>query len=447
MLISVLGTGYLGATLAACLSSLGHAVVGIDNDADRIRELRRGRAPFHEAGVDRLLDEGVRSGRLSFTDDLAAAVGADVHFLCVGTPQVDNGSRADLSALWAVTHGLAPLLDGPCLVVGKSTVPVGTAALLRDAIHAEAPAGNRVSLAWNPEFLREGRAVRDSLEPDRLVVGVESDEDLQVLREVYADLVARGVPLIRTDLPTAELAKVAANAMLAARLSLVNFLAEVCEVSAADVGGLTEILGTDPRIGHDFLNPGLGYGGGCLPKDTRAFVARARELGVVESTSLLEAVDAVNNRQRVRTTELAISLLDDAPEGRLVAVLGGAFKAESDDVRDSPALEVADRLRDSGAVVRVYDPQAGANVRRTHPRLQVMADVTAACSGAELVLVLTEWAEFASLDPVALTGVVARPRVIDGRLVLDADKWISAGWDFHALGRALPLKRTERSSA
>ena len=437
MLISVLGTGYLGATHAACLAACGHDVVGVDTDAAKVARLAAGRAPFHEPGLDALLAEHTASGRLRFTTALSAAAGATVHFLCVGTPQADGGGHADLGALWASVDALAPLLTGPCLVVGKSTVPVGTAAQVRDRIRGQAPAGDAVSLAWNPEFLREGRAVVDSLSPDRLVWGVEREADHQLLREVYADLVLRGVPVIRTDLPTAELAKVSANAMLAARISLVNLLAEVCEASGADVGDLTAVLGSDPRIGSDFLRPGLGYGGGCLPKDTRAFVARARELGVTESAALLEAVDAVNGRQRSRTVELAARLLDGVVAGRRLAVLGGAFKAGSDDIRDSPALEVATRLSALGAAVRIYDPQAGDNVRRAAPELVGCASPLQACDRAELVLVLTEWPEFASLDPVELGEVVARRVVLDARLLLDPDKWSGAGWDLHALGRSV----------
>jgi UDPglucose 6-dehydrogenase len=437
VLISVLGTGYLGATHAACLAAWGHTVVGVDTNPERLELLRHGRAPFHEPGLDRLLLDGIRSGRLCFTDDLAEAAGAEVHFLCVGTPQAADEERADLSALWAVSEALAPLLTARCLVVGKSTVPVGTAALLRDRLRELAPAGEAVSLAWNPEFLREGRAVADTLDPDRLVLGVESEEDHQALCEVYDDLLRRGVQIFRTDLPTAELAKVSANALLAARISLVNLLAEVCEASAADVRDLTDILGADPRIGRAFLDPGLGYGGGCLPKDTRGFVARARELGVVESTDLLVAVDRVNLRQRSRTVELAGSLVDlsTAPK---VAVLGGAFKAGSDDVRDSPALAVADELRRRGGRVVVHDPRAGVNVRRACPDLEVAPDVGSAVAGAELVLVLTEWPEFAALDPEDVGRAVARRVVVDGRLVLDPDRWRAAGWQLHALGRGAP---------
>jgi UDPglucose 6-dehydrogenase len=444
VLISVLGTGYLGATHAACLAAGGHTVVGVDTDARKLALLRQGRAPFHEPGLGQLLCEGVASGRLRFTDDLTEAAAAEVHFLCVGTPQISDGDRADLTALWAVADALAPLLRPGSLVVGTTTVPVGTAASLRDRLRGAAAggtsAGSTVSVAWNPEFLREGCAVRDSLQPDRLVLGVEADEDYQVLREVYADLIARGVPVFRTDLATAELAKVSANAMLAARISLVNLLAEVCEASDADVGDLTDVLGADPRIGSDFLSPGLGYGGGCLPKDTRAFVARARELGVVDSSELLLEVDRVNTRQRSRTVEIAGSLVDLA-RGPRVGILGGAFKAGSDDIRDSPALAVAQQLHERGARVRIHDPQAGANIRRCHPELQVVPSIQAAAVDAEILLVLTEWPEFASVDPVDLGRCVARRTVVDGRLVLDPDKWRAADWDFHALGRAATVGR------
>jgi UDPglucose 6-dehydrogenase len=434
--ISVIGTGYLGATHAACLAACGHDVVGIDSDPARTAVLCEGRAPFHEPGLDAVLADGVAAGRLRFTTDLSEAHDAQVHFLCVGTPQRPGSHAADLSALEAVVEVLGPALRGPTLVVGKSTVPVGTAARLAERLRALAPAGAAVGVAWNPEFLREGHAVEDSLRPDRLVLGVESDGDDQVLRDVYAAVIAAGVPVVRTDLPTAELAKVSANVMLAARVSLVNLLAEVCEAAAADVGDLTRIIGLDARIGDRFLSPGIGYGGGCLPKDTRAFVARAEELGLAESVRVLREVDALNMRQRSRTVDKAVALLGGRLAGRRIGVLGAAFKAGSDDVRDSPALDVAATLSGRGADVRVHDPQAGDSARRVHPELPVVDSVEAACAGAELVLVLTDWDEFRGLDPVALADLVTHPCVLDGRLVLDPDKWRAAGWDVHALGRA-----------
>jgi UDPglucose 6-dehydrogenase len=435
VLISVIGTGYLGATHAACLAACGHEVVGIDVDAAKVARLAAGSAPFHEPGLDDLIRRGVGSGALRFDTDTRCVASADAHFLCVGTPQSAGSQAADLSALDAAVAALTPHLRRPSLVVGKSTVPVGTARRLADRVVSAAPAGERVALAWNPEFLREGHAVEDSLRPDRLVFGVADDACDQVLRDIYAPMLARGVPVVRTDLETAELAKVSANVMLAARISLVNVLAEVCEAADADVEDLTRILGLDPRIGSRFLTPGIGYGGGCLPKDTRAFVARAEELGVDGSAALLREVDAVNMRQRSRAVDRAVRLLGGTVAGRRVGVLGAAFKADSDDVRESPALDVAARLRTLGAEVRLYDPRAAGNARRAQPDLQTVGSVEQACAAAELVLVLTDWDEFRGIDPVALAGVVRRPTVLDGRLALDADKWRAAGWDVHALGR------------
>lgn len=435
MRISVLGTGYLGATHAACLAACGHEVVGIDTSRERVALLATGRAPFHEPGLDDLLQTGLRQGRLSFSSDYSAVRDCAVHFLCVGTPQVRGGYAADLVALETAVAGLGPLLAHPCLVVGKSTVPVGTAAHLQSRLRELAPAGAGVDVAWNPEFLREGHAVEDSLRPDRLVFGAETHAADQTLRDVYAPLLAAGVPVVHTDPATAELAKVSANAMLATRISLVNLLAEVCEAANADVGDLTKILGLDERIGPLFLTPGIGYGGGCLPKDTRAFIARAHELGAGEPAGLLREVDAVNLRQRARTVDLTVALLGGSTQHRTVAVLGAAFKANSDDVRSSPALDIAATLAARGADVRVYDPMATANARRAEPLLHYTESVESACRAADVVLVLTEWAEFAGLDPVSLAEVVAAPVIVDGRLLLDADKWRAAGWSFHGLGR------------
>jgi UDPglucose 6-dehydrogenase len=433
--VSVVGTGYLGATHAVCLASWGHTVVGVDVDPERVAGLAAGEPPFREPGFRRLLREGLASGRLSFRGDLAAVADAGVHFLCVGTPQARDGGAADLGALHEVVETLAPYLRRPSVVVGRSTVPVGTAARVGALLRGLAPAGDHVRLAWNPEFLREGHAVADSLHPDRLVLGVEDDDAYETLLQVYAPLVAAGTRVVRTDLPTAELAKASANVMLAARISLVNVLAEVCERAGADIGDLIAILGSDPRIGDRFLTPGVGYGGGCLPKDLRAFVARADELGLAGSTGLLTAVDAANLRQRTRVVDLAREVVGDV-RNRHIAVLGAAFKAGSDDIRDSPALDVTLRLEALGALVHVHDPWAGENVRRAHPHLDVVSTVEEACAGADLVLVLTEWDDYRSLDPVALATTVRTPRVIDGRLALDPDKWRAAGWWMLALGRS-----------
>jgi UDPglucose 6-dehydrogenase len=436
--ISVIGTGYLGATHAACLAACGHDVVGVDTDQERLAMLRQGRVPFHEPGLDALLADGVASGRLRFTDSCADAAEAEVHFLCVGTPQLAGSHAADLSYLDAAVTALLPCLHTPALVVGKSTVPVGTAQRLADRLRAEAPAGEAVRVAWNPEFLREGHAVQDSLHPDRLVFGVDDDASDLVLRELYASMISAGVPVVRTDLATAELAKSSANVMLAARVSLVNLLAEVCELADADVGDLTRILGLDKRIGSEFLAPGLGFGGGCLPKDTRSFIARAQELGLGGPAMVLREVDSLNMRQRARTIDRAVAMLGGRPAGCRVAALGAAFKAGSDDIRDSPALDVAATLEALGAEVHVYDPRAGENAVRSCPGLLKADSVEGACREADIVLVLTEWDEFGGIDPVSLSAVVRHPRVLDARLVLDPDKWRAAGWEFQALGRGGP---------
>ena len=432
--ISVIGTGYLGATHAAALAGWGHEVVGVDVDPARVGRLAQGLAPFHEPGFDDLLADGVRAGRLTFSTDLSAAADADVHFLCVGTPQLPDGHGADLTALWQAVDGLATHLRRGALVVGKSTVPVGTAALVQERLDALVPPGHAVEVAWNPEFLREAHAVEDSLHPDRLVLGVASDAAEATLHEVYEPVLRDGTPAVRTDLQTAELAKASANVMLASRISLVNMLAEVCEAADADIERLTEILGLDARIGPRYLSPGIGFGGGCLPKDLRAFASRAAELGVGSASELLGAVDAVNTHQRQRAVDLTATLLGGHPRGRRVAVLGAAFKADSDDVRDSPALAVASAVAQLGACVRVFDPRAGRHLRdRTD--LETSDSVESACASADLTLVLTEWPQFGELDPIALGRVVERREVIDGRLVLDPARWTRAGWQVHALGR------------
>lgn len=434
MRISVLGTGYLGATHAACMAALGHEVVGIDADPDTVAVLATGRAPFHEPGLDDLIAEGLASGRLSFDTRYERAADADVHFICVGTPQRSDGDAADLSYVWATIRELAPLLQQPCVVVGKSTVPVGTARRLRTLLDECAPVDAEVEIAWNPEFLREGHAVDDSLRPDRLVFGAHHPRAEAALRDVYKSLLSEGVPVVCTDLATAELAKVAANSMLATRLSLINAFGEICEASGAHVGDLATVLGLDPRIGASFLDPGVGFGGSCLPKDIRALMARAEELGVSHAVGLLREVDQINLRRRTRAVDLAVGLLGGNPQGRSMAVLGAAFKPGSDDVRDSPALDVAAQLHAIGVEVTVCDPAAADSARRIHPELSYCSDVFVACSGAEVILLLTEWPEFADVDPSALASVVSRPQVVDGRLALDRSRWQAAGWVYHALG-------------
>ena len=438
MRCTVFGTGYLGATHAAGMAELGHDVLGVDIDAGKVAKLAAGEVPFYEPDLREMLQRNIEAGRLRFTTDYAEAADfADVHFLGVGTPQKKGEYGADLRHVYAVIDTLVPLLTRPAVVVGKSTVPVGTAADLSVRAAGLAPEGVTVEVAWNPEFLREGFAVADTLHPDRIVIGVQKDSQLAepVLREMYAPMLAAGVPLLLADLQTAELVKVSANAFLATKISFINAISEVCEAVDADVTVLADALGHDARIGRRFLNAGLGFGGGCLPKDIRAFMARAGELGANHALTFLREVDSINMRRRTRMVELATKACGGSLLGANVAVLGAAFKPESDDVRDSPALNVAGMLQLNGATVNVYDPQAIENSRRLFPTLNYATTVVEACDRADAVLVLTEWREFVDLDPAALADTVRAKVVVDGRNCLDVRRWQQAGWQVFALGR------------
>ncbi|MCP2335383.1 UDPglucose 6-dehydrogenase [Actinomadura rupiterrae] len=439
--LTVIGTGYLGATHAACMADLGFEVLGLDVDHEKIARLSAGDLPVYEPGLEPVLRRNLESGRLRFTTSFEeAAEFGDVHFICVGTPQKQGEYAADLAFVDAAVDSLAPHLKRPCLVVGKSTVPVGTAARLARKLAERAPAGTDAVLAWNPEFLREGFAVKDTLHPDRIVVGLPSDPDAgtlaeKTLREIYATMIGEGTPFITADFPTSELVKVAANAFLATKISFINAMAEVCEAAHADVTKLSEALSHDDRIGGKFLGPGLGFGGGCLPKDIRAFMARAGELGADQALTFLREVDEINIRRRIRMVDLARELLGGSFIGRTVGVLGAAFKPNSDDVRDSPALDVAASIRGQGARVTVYDPQAMPNARRAQPALDFGPSALDAARGAHVVLLLTEWSEFREMDPHALAEVVAEKNIVDGRNALDPDHWRAAGWNYRALGR------------
>lgn len=434
--ITVIGTGYLGATHAACMAELGFEVLGVDVDEAKVAALQEGRVPFYEPDLEPLLRKHIESQTLRFTTSYEeAGKFGDVHFLCVGTPQRHGELAADLTYIDAALESLAPHLAKDSLVVGKSTVPVGTADRLARKLAELAPSGVKAELAWNPEFLREGYAVNDTLRPDRLVIGVRSAEAEQTLRTVYADAIANGTPFIVADFATAELVKVAANAFLATKISFINAMAEVCELAGADVTVLADALGHDDRIGRKFLNAGVGFGGGCLPKDIRAFMARAGELGVDQALTFLREVDAINLRRREHVVELARQACGGTLNGARVAVLGAAFKPDSDDLRDSPALDVASRVAGLGATVVVTDPTALENVRRTRSDLQVAEDPFEAARDADVVLLLTEWRQFVGLDPVALGEVVRTKHVIDGRNALDPQAWRAAGWTYTGLGR------------
>ncbi|WP_075779250.1 UDP-glucose dehydrogenase family protein, partial [Streptomyces acidiscabies] len=440
--ITVIGTGYLGATHAAAMAELGFEVLGLDVVPEKVEMLQRGEVPMYEPGLEELLRAHVAgiegsSGRLRFTLDFAeVAAFGDVHFVCVNTPQRHGEYAADMSYVESAIASLAPHLDRPTLVVGKSTVPVGSAERLAAYLAAHAPAGVDAELAWNPEFLREGFAVQDTLRPDRLVVGVRSERAERVLREVYATPVAAGTPFVVTDFPTAELVKTSANSFLATKISFINAMAEVCEAAGGDVVQLAEAIGYDDRIGHKFLRAGIGFGGGCLPKDIRAFMARAGELGADQALTFLREIDSINMRRRGQMVEMAREALGGgAFLGKRVAVLGAAFKPDSDDVRDSPALNVAGQIHLQGGQVTVYDPKGMGNARRLFPTLGYAESVVDAVRGADVVLHLTEWREFRELDPAALGEVVRGRVILDGRNALDPGVWRKAGWVYRGMGR------------
>ena len=473
MRMTVFGTGYLGATHAACMAELGHEVLGVDVDEAKIKSLTEGKVPFFEPGLPEILERNLANGRLRFTTDYAeAAQFATTHFVGVGTPQRKNSYAADTTYVEAVIRDLAPLVEGRHTVLGKSTVPVGTAQRLQavaddlvasnssdkvsgaDDAHGDSAGeqgeGTSLEIAWNPEFLREGHAVKDTLQPDRIVLGVREKDSRaeEIAREIYADALQADTPFLVVDLPTAELVKVSANAFLATKISFINAVSEICETVGADVTALADAIGHDERIGRKFLGAGLGFGGGCLPKDIRAFMARAGELGADQAMSFLREVDAINMRRREKMVELARQHLGGSVLGHNITVLGAAFKPNSDDVRDSPALNVAGSLSLGGANVTVYDPEAMDNARRVFPTLTYASSVQEALDGAELVLVATEWQEFRDLDPAAVYDLVAkdvmadsvtgeqrRPVIIDGRNCLNHEAWQAAGWTVRALGR------------
>ncbi|MGO4491672.1 UDP-glucose/GDP-mannose dehydrogenase family protein [Arthrobacter sp. 2YAF22_2] len=440
--LTVIGTGYLGATHAACMAELGFEVLGVDVDKEKIDSLSRGELPFHEPHLQELLQKHIATGRLRFSTSIdEAGEFGDVHFIAVGTPQRAGEHAADMTYVDSSVAAIARAATKDCLIVGKSTVPVGSARRLQQLVQEESSLGVNVGLAWNPEFLREGFAVEDTLRPDRLVIGSESSAAEKILREVYADALRRETPFIATDFETAELVKVAANAFLAMKISFINAFSEVTETVGGDIRTLADAIGHDKRIGRRFLNAGVGFGGGCLPKDIRALQARVSELGLDSTMRFLNEADEINLRRRDRVVRLVQEHFGEL-EGKSIAVLGTAFKPNSDDVRDSPALDIAARLFSSGADVNVYDPKANANAAKRFPRLNYCDTLIDAVSGSDVVLLLTEWEEFRDLTPFALSGHVRHRMIVDGRNVLNPNDWTEAGWIFRALGR-----RTKRPTA
>ncbi len=418
------------------MAHLGHDVIALDTNAEKIAMLQSGQVPFHEPGLTELLEDTLKSGRLTFTTSFAdVAANADIHFVCVGTPQQVDSNAANMSQVNSAVAQLAEHLASPAIVVGKSTVPVGTAQRLHSELVSKSPAGSGVHLVWNPEFLREGFAVQDTLHPDRIVLGVTSSEDAQRVADVYAAAIDEGTPVVVTDYATAELVKVAANAFLATKISFINAFADLADATGADITQLADAIGHDTRIGRRFLNAGVGFGGGCLPKDIRALQARATELGLADTFEFLTHIDAINQSRRDTIVERAVIALDGSLHGKTVTVLGAAFKPDSDDIRDSPALHIAQELADAGAIVKIHDPAALPVLSTKTHNLQLCEDLESAFDNSDLVLHLTEWKEYRALDPNALGDRVKSRIIIDGRNVLDRDLWSSAGWSISYLGR------------
>lgn len=428
--ISVVGTGYLGATHAACMASMGFEVIGIDTDLKKIEALSKGELPFFEPDLPELLSKQVASGKLRFTTNYQDISDCDIHFICVGTPQQSESLAADLTFVKSAFESVAKVAKSGSLLVGKSTVPVGTAEALANLLPTN------LELAWNPEFLREGFAVEDTLNPNRIVVGVTSDKAERLLKEAYQKNISNGTPWLRADLPTAELVKVAANSFLATKISFINAMAEICEAAGGDVTILAKAIGYDPRIGNRFLQAGIGFGGGCLPKDIRAFMARAEELGASQSLEFLREIDSINLRARQRVIEVVRNELGVDLKSFKIAILGAAFKPDSDDVRDSPALDIAAQIQAAGAKVVVHDPKAIEPAKKRFPKLEFTEKIEDCVAGADIILHLTEWKVYRELDPIKLKSLVNSPRILDGRNALDSELWRSAGWNFKALGRA-----------
>lgn len=433
MKITVVGTGHVGLVTCVTMASIGHEVIGIDSDPEKISSLREGKAPFYEPGLQELLEEELAGGRLRFTDVMSEAVAdTQVVFISVGTPPRASG-EASMIAVETAAVQAARNASGRLLIVEKSTVPAGTSVRLRRTVTRERPdLKSEIEVASNPEFLREGKAIHDSLNPERILVGAESKWALELIREVYAPLIARGVPLIETDIQTAEMAKHASNAFLALKISFANALAEMCERAGADVVAVADVMGADSRIGRSFLNAGIGFGGSCFPKDLRAFDHLAQKLGY--DFGLLREIQRVNEQ----ATDSAIRKVTDALwnlENKRVALLGLAFKPGTDDTRFAPALAIAKRLLDAGASVVGWDPAAGGSAKSEVPDLEVVSDVFVALEDAHCAVVCTEWSEVKALDLVRVKEAMAYPVVIDGRNVFEPARMAELGFTYYPTGR------------
>lgn len=438
MRVAVIGTGHVGLISCVSFAEIGHHVVGTDADPEKMNLLGRGIPPFHEPDLEELLRANMENGRLSFTSDTSEALSdAEVVFVCVGTPAKATG-EASLIAVERAVRDVARHAKGDLVLVQKSTVPVGTLERVEQALRSQdANAARRVTVVSNPEFLREGRAIEDSLNPARIVVGSGSRDALGVMRRLYRPLIDKGCIYIETDVKTAELAKHASNAFLALKISFANALARICEQAGADVVDVTDIMGSDPRIGSSFLRAGLGYGGFCFPKDLQAFGHLARRLGY--DFPLLGEIARINDKAIDAAVEKVKEGLWNL-EDKTIALLGLAFKPDTDDVRFSPALAVARRLLSEGARVVGCDPQASATAKEELPELDISPDAYEAATGAHCLVVCTEWAEFSILDLDRLRGLMAFPLIVDGRNMFDPAATVAAGFGYYPAGRPPRLR-------
>ncbi|MFD0213532.1 UDP-glucose dehydrogenase family protein [Streptomyces hirsutus] len=437
MRVSVIGCGHLGIPHAAAMAELGHEVIGVDVDQTKVDRLNAGECPIYEPGLPELLARHTASGRLRFTTDIRdAADFAELHFIGVGTSIDADGRSYDTGQVYGAIRQLAPHLTRTCTIVGKSTVTVGTTSQVTALAQRLAPVGTGVDVVWNPEFLREGHAVEDTLRPDRLIAGLTTAEAEKTIRAVYAPILDAGVPLFVCDPQTAELAKGAANTFLGLKISYINAVADMCEAAGGDISQIVEILGIDPRIGSGSMRPGIGYGGGCLPKDIRAFTASARQLGATEAATLLRAAEKLNEtRTDIAMDLIARALGDRLIKGARVTVWGAAFKPGTNDVRESPALALAQALQQAGGTVTVHDPQAVATAVIRNPEFDYTDDLPASLDGADLVVLATEWPEYGQADPGVLVGRPTTPLLADCRTTLDPEPWRAAGWTVQQLGR------------
>ncbi|MDB5100759.1 MAG: nucleotide sugar dehydrogenase [Cyanobacteria bacterium RYN_339] len=440
MQIAIIGSGYVGLVTGACFAHLGHQVVCVDNQLSKIEKLNQGIMPIYEPGLDVLVKTNVVEGRLHFTTDIEEATRlSDIIFICVGTPAKPNG-EADLSAFEHVAAAMAPAMsDSYKLIVEKSTVPVRTGEWLATLFRSHLPPGADFDIASNPEFLREGSAIKDFLETDRVVLGTNADRAASLLVKLYAPLNA---PILIVDLNSAELIKHASNAFLAMKISFINAVAQICEMTGADIGKVSKGVGLDKRIGEQFLKAGVGYGGACFPKDVQAFIAIAGQHGY--DFELLKAVENINQRQRHHLADKVFNALGNDLAGKTIGVLGLAFKPNTDDMRGAPSTDIIPMFTELDAKVRAYDPVATETAREVMPNITYCQNAYEVAEGCDCLVILTEWAEFNSLNLPYMKTLLKRPLIVDGRNLFDPWKMAQLGYEYHSIGRPATLHETSK---